>query len=92
LNRRFKLDKRTQLFIRSHNETLSVIAMCVSNEDRLPFGIYGCDAAPAPPGFAEIVSDYFPARCCGLLLLRPHFALLTANIHLFPVGSRMSVS
>jgi hypothetical protein len=26
--------KRSQLFIRSHNETLSVIAMCVRNPDR----------------------------------------------------------
>src|SRR5258708_6254536 len=31
LNRRFKLQKRRQLFIRTHNETLSVVAMCISN-------------------------------------------------------------
>jgi hypothetical protein len=35
-NRRFKFDKRSQLFIRSHNETLSVAAMCVGNKDRSP--------------------------------------------------------
>jgi hypothetical protein len=29
--------KRSQLFIRSHNETLSVVAMCVGNPDRSPF-------------------------------------------------------
>jgi len=31
-NRRFKFDKSGQLFIRTHNEALSVVAMCVSNE------------------------------------------------------------
>ena len=35
-NRRFQFQKRRQLFIRSHNETLSVVAMCVRNPDRLP--------------------------------------------------------
>ena len=32
-NCRFKFDKSTQLFIRMHNETLSVVAMRISNED-----------------------------------------------------------
>jgi hypothetical protein len=45
-----------QLFIGVHNETLSVIAMCVSNEDRPPVAIYSCNTTPAPTGFAEIVS------------------------------------
>ena len=36
-NRRF--NKRSQLFIRAHNETLSVVAMRVSNPDRSPVGI-----------------------------------------------------
>jgi hypothetical protein len=40
-NRRFELHKRTQLFIRSHNEPLSVVAMCVCNKDRPPVGIDG---------------------------------------------------
>jgi hypothetical protein len=35
-NRRFKFHKCRQLFIGSHNETLSVAAMRVSNEDRSP--------------------------------------------------------
>jgi hypothetical protein len=35
----FKLHKRRQLFIRAHNETLSVVAMCVGNPDRSPVGI-----------------------------------------------------
>ena len=34
--------------------------MRVSNEDRLPVGIDGEDAAPTPTGFAEIVCDDFP--------------------------------
>jgi hypothetical protein len=32
-NRRFQFQKRSQLFIRAHNETLSVAAVCVSNPD-----------------------------------------------------------
>ena len=31
-NRRFEFEKRRQLFIRTHNETLSVVAICVCNE------------------------------------------------------------
>jgi len=33
-NRRFQFHKRSQLFIGVHNETLSIAAMCVSNENR----------------------------------------------------------
>jgi hypothetical protein len=44
-NRRFQFQKRRQLFIRTRNETLSVVAMCVSNEDRSPVEIHCCDAA-----------------------------------------------
>jgi hypothetical protein len=35
----FKFKKRRQLFIRVHKETLSVVAMRVSNPDRSPAGI-----------------------------------------------------
>jgi len=38
-NRRFQFYKRGQLFIGAHNETLSIIAMRVSNEDCSPVGI-----------------------------------------------------
>jgi hypothetical protein len=38
-NRRFEFHKRSQLFIRLHNETLSVVAMCVCNPDRSAVGI-----------------------------------------------------
>jgi hypothetical protein len=30
-NRRFQFNKRRQLFVRTHNETFSVVAMCISN-------------------------------------------------------------
>ncbi|PYK35155.1 MAG: hypothetical protein DME54_05700 [Verrucomicrobia bacterium] len=55
-NRRFEFQKRSQLFISTHNEALTV-AMCVSNEDGSPTRIHSRDAAPTPTGFAEIVSD-----------------------------------
>ena len=32
-NRHFQFNKRSQLFIRTHNETLSIVAMHISNED-----------------------------------------------------------
>jgi hypothetical protein len=52
--------ERKQLFIRMHNETLPIVAVRVSNPDRLPVGIDRGDAAPAPTGFAEIVCDDLP--------------------------------
>jgi len=36
-----QLEKRSQLFIRVHNVTLSAAAMYVSNPDRSPVGING---------------------------------------------------
>jgi hypothetical protein len=38
-NDKFQFHKRSQLFIRAHNETLSVVTMRVSNPDRSPFAI-----------------------------------------------------
>jgi hypothetical protein len=38
-NRRLKFRKRRQQFIRTHNETLSVVAKRVSNPDRSPVGM-----------------------------------------------------
>jgi hypothetical protein len=35
-NRQFEFRKRSQLFIRPHNETFSVVAMRVCNPDRSP--------------------------------------------------------
>jgi hypothetical protein len=43
-----------------HNETLSVIAVRIGNEDPSPAGIHSCNTAPAPTSFAEMVSDDFP--------------------------------
>jgi hypothetical protein len=40
-NRRLEFHKNSQRLIGSHNETLSVVAMCVSNEDCLPARIHG---------------------------------------------------
>jgi hypothetical protein len=42
----------------THNETLSVAAMRVNNEDCLPVGIHGRDAAPTPTGYIQIT--FFP--------------------------------
>jgi hypothetical protein len=39
--RRLQFQKRRQLFIRAHNETLPVAAMRVSNPDHSPVGIHG---------------------------------------------------
>jgi hypothetical protein len=38
-NRPLQFHERCQLLIRTHNETLSVVAMRVSNPDRSPVGI-----------------------------------------------------
>jgi hypothetical protein len=55
--RPLQFHERSQLFISAHNETLSAIAMCVSNPDCSSLAIYSHNAAPTPPGFAEPVSD-----------------------------------
>jgi hypothetical protein len=39
VNHRFEFEKSRQLFIRLRNETLSVVAMRVSNPDRSPVGV-----------------------------------------------------
>jgi hypothetical protein len=38
-DRRFQFQKRSQLPIRPHNETLSVVAVRINNPDRSPAGI-----------------------------------------------------
>jgi hypothetical protein len=45
-NGRFEFQKRSQLVIRPHNETLPVVAMCVGNPDRSPVGINGIKKWP----------------------------------------------
>jgi hypothetical protein len=41
VDRRFKFNKPSQLFVRAHNEALILVAMCVNNEDRSPLEING---------------------------------------------------
>jgi hypothetical protein len=36
-NRRLKFHKRSRLFIRTRNETLSIVAMCVNNPEFVGF-------------------------------------------------------
>jgi hypothetical protein len=38
---RFEFQKNRQPFIRTHDEALTVAAMCASSEDRLSVTIYG---------------------------------------------------
>jgi hypothetical protein len=40
-SRKSQFHKRSQLFIRTQNETLSVVAMCVCNPHRSPITIHG---------------------------------------------------
>ena len=56
-----------------HNETLSVAAMSVGDPDRSPFAIQSCDAASAPSGFAESVTNYFPRLQAQRLLFLAGF-------------------
>jgi hypothetical protein len=46
-NRRFEFYKRSQLFIRAHNETLSVVAMRICNPDSSPFKIQRLGKSPS---------------------------------------------
>ncbi len=57
---RFQFEKRAQLFISAHNETLSVATMCINNLDCSSGRTDGCHGTPTRTGFAEIVSDDFP--------------------------------
>jgi hypothetical protein len=64
-NCQFKFNKRSQLFIRSHTKTLSIVAMRVGNEDCSPVAIHTGNTAPPPPGFA-VISVVF--RCSAVPL------------------------
>jgi hypothetical protein len=59
-DRRFEFQKSSQLLIGVHNETLSVVPVCVNNPDRSPFAVYRSDTSPTSSCFAAIVSDYLP--------------------------------
>ena len=49
-----------QFFLRLHYKALSVAAVRVGDPNRSPLRINGCDTAPTPTGFAQIVSHDFP--------------------------------
>src|SRR5205814_10083231 len=54
--------KRSQLLIGTHNETLSVAAVCVNNPDCSRLTINGRNAAPIHPALlrlSAIISQYF---------------------------------
>ena len=65
-NRRFQFHESAQLFIRSHHETLSVVAVRICNKDCSPVGIRCCNTAPTPTSLTEIVSDDLPILHTGM--------------------------
>jgi len=63
----FKLHKRSQLFICTHNEAAAIaVTMRVSNKDCSPVTIQACDAAPIPSGQAAAEETY---SCAGFELI-----------------------
>jgi hypothetical protein len=57
-----RVHKRRQFFISTHNETLSVPAMRISDEDRSPARVQSCDAAQLQPALLRLsamISEYF---------------------------------
>jgi hypothetical protein len=56
--RLFQAQEKPSAFRRRVQRSFTVVAMCVSDENRSPFAIHGCGTAPSPTGFAEIVRDY----------------------------------
>jgi hypothetical protein len=59
--RPLQFHQRSQYFIGTHNETLSV-AMRVQNPDCPPFTVNGRNAAPTPTGFAQTYQRLAGAR------------------------------
>src|SRR5260370_26931710 len=65
VDRRFKLHKRGQLLIRMHNETLSIVAVCVSNPDCSPIGSIAETQPQLQPALLRLsarTSQYFTRR------------------------------
>ena len=50
----FKFKKCRQLFISVHHVTVTIAAMRVGDEDRSPFAIHDCDAAPTPTALLRL--------------------------------------
>ena len=51
--------------IGAHNETVSVVAMCVSNKDCLPVEVNRRDTTPTPTSRADSVCDDLPGLHAG---------------------------
>jgi hypothetical protein len=56
VDRRFEFQKRRQFFIRTHNETLSVIAMGIRDKDCSPVGTHYWEAN-SPTGHSYSVYE-----------------------------------
>ena len=80
--RRFKFQKRSQLFIGTHNEALSVAAMCVCNPDRSPRTESAVETQPklqpASLRFLCSSTDSWPPCGAGLLASSPRRGGLAA--------------
>ena len=55
-----KFRKQGQPFVATNDKPLTVVAVCVSNEDGSTVGINRCNTAPGPTGLTELICDYFP--------------------------------
>ena len=82
-NRRFEFQKRSQLFIRTHNETRSVAAVCVSNPDRSPVAII----AETQPQLQLALLRFSAALLIVVDHLRRSFARFKLRAHLLDLRS-----
>src|SRR5437762_10333985 len=75
MNCRFEFQKRSQFFIRTHNQTLSVVTMCVCNPDSSPIRnqrLRGNQLQPALLRLSAIISQYFILCRTWLLFVEQH--------------------
>ena len=98
-NRRFEFQKRSQLLICTHNETLSVVAMCVCNPDRPPARIHGMSLIPSiTPSLRNqkklscvwIFHDG-PGRKIGNIDILSLIRCIRTRDHAFPAWDRNSI-
>jgi hypothetical protein len=59
-----QVQKSRQVLIHTHNETPSVVAVCVSNEDRSPARITIATQPQLQPALLRFVSDDLPRLHC----------------------------
>jgi hypothetical protein len=70
-DRRFQFQKRSQRVISAHNETLSIIAVSISNKDRSRVKPTVATQPPLQPALlrlSAIISQYFTQQIVALLL------------------------